>query len=151
MLTIRMNYLFILLIAGGIAGLSGATTIRREPPCKCEVTFYKKKRGVLPCIVGIIRDSASQKPLEVAAVIVNNIVTRTGKGGYTYCEVVSGKECTLIAKCFTYYFCTKKVVAHEGDSIVCVFNMRRNREPSDGPGDFIRPSFFKRLSTSLKR
>jgi hypothetical protein len=125
--------------------------MHRDPSCKCEVTFYKKKRkGVLPCIVGIMRDSATQKPVLSAGVVINKIVLRTDKDGHTYCEVIPGKH-TLIAKAFTYYFCTQKVVAQEGDSIVCVFDMRRNREPSDNAADFMHPSFFQRVRALIKR
>ena len=132
-----MKSFFLLALAGGLAAVTGAPDARREPPCRCEVTVHKKKRkGVLPCIVGVLRDSATQKPLGLAALDINKTVSWTNKEGRTYTDVITGKH-ILTASAFTYHVCTQQVVAREGDSIVCVFNLRRYRGGSDDAGDFI--------------
>jgi hypothetical protein len=102
------------------------------------VGIYKRKKSSLPCVVGVLRDSASQKPLPfVGALLVNDVVSRSDKDGKTYSEVASKKTCTIIAKVYFYKPCIRKVRILECDSIVCTFSMRRNRESSDNPGDFI--------------
>lgn len=120
-----------------VAGLT-ETGFYRTPPCQCDLIAYKRKTSPLPCLVGILRDSASHKPLPmVGALLINNVVFRSDKEGKTYAEVISNREYILTAKVYFYYPCTRKLRIEEGDSIVCIFNMRKNRAPSDGPRDFI--------------
>lgn len=125
----RKQVIFLVMIA--TLALSGfGYRHNPDPPCKCETKVYKRKKSILPCIVGILRDSASLKPLVVGALVINDVVIRANKEGKTYAELATreGGRCKMVAKVFTYYFCSRSVRIHDGDSIVCVFNMRRSRE-----------------------
>lgn len=116
----------------------GRNTAHSTPPCQCNVSIYKRKKRSLPCLVSIVRDSASQEPLSfVSLLLINNIVWRSDKDGKTYADVVSNKKYRLTAKAYFYQPCIRKLRPQDGDSIVCIFNMRRDRQPSDRPGDFI--------------
>jgi len=125
-----LNFLLVI----GLAEVNAHHT----PPCQCTVSIYKRKKSSLPYIVGVLRDSASQKPLPfVGALLVNDVVSRSDKDGKTYSEVASKKTYTIIAKVYFYQPCVYKLRISEGDSIVCTFSMRRNRELSDRPSNFI--------------
>jgi hypothetical protein len=101
---------------------------RSDPACQCEITVYKRKRSILPCIVGILQDSATQKLFNVGALIVNDVVVRANIEGRTYCEVAAKRKCKVVAKVYFYKPCSRTLRIHDGDSIVCVFHMRKSRE-----------------------
>ena len=102
-----------------------------DPPCKCEVVFYKRKYSVLPCITGLLKDSATGKPLSVGALTVNGVIARANQQGQTYVEVASYQKFDVTAKVYAYYFCSKILTINQRDSVVCTFYMRKNREPED--------------------
>jgi hypothetical protein len=106
-------------------------------PCDCQTTVYKRKKSTAPVIVAIIRDSASQKALPVSALVVKDIIMQADTNGRIYLLVPPKKKYKMVAKAFSYAFCTHTICTREGDSIVCVFNMRYSRKRSDSPGDFI--------------
>lgn len=127
----------LLFVVVGVLSVLVGFNYYREPPCQCEVTVHQKKRkSVATYVVSLVRDSMRHKPLILAAVVINKVIVPTDNQGRAYSNVMAGKH-TLVAKAFTYYFCTQKVVAREGDSIVCVFNLRRSREVH-GPDVYIR-------------
>jgi hypothetical protein len=102
-----------------------------DPPCKCEVVIYKRKYSVLPCITGLLKDSATGKPMGVGALTVNGVIARANQQGQAYVEVASYQKFEVTAKVYAYYFCTKVLTINKGDSVVCMFRMRKNREPED--------------------
>jgi hypothetical protein len=138
----------IIIITTLLALMCSAKADAYHPPhCQCELSVYKRKRSPLPYIVGVLRDSASQKPLPfVGALLVNNVVSRSDKDGKTYLEVISNKIYKIIAKVYFHQPCIRNLCLSEGDSVVCTFSMRRNREPSDRPSDF----FHKRRIRLIK-
>ena len=127
-MTRKQTILLVVIAALALPGF--AYRLNLDPPCKCETSVYKRKKTILPCIVGVLRDSASLKPLVVGALVINGVVIRTNKEGKTYAEVAvpEGGKCKLVAKVFTYYFCNRTLRIHDGDSIVCVFDMLPSKE-----------------------
>jgi hypothetical protein len=104
---------------------------RYDPLCKCETVIYKRKRSILPCITGLLKDSATGKPLSIGALTINGVIARANQQGKTYVEVGSYRKFEIVAKVYAYYFCSKTLTVNKGDSVVCTFYMRKNREPEN--------------------
>lgn len=102
-----------------------------DPPCKCNTIIYKRKYSMLPYITGLLKDSATEKPLISGALTINGVIVRVKQQGRASIEVDSHKRFKTVAKIYGYYFCSKNLVVTKGDSVVCVFYMRKNRQPEN--------------------
>lgn len=127
-----MNFLNLLFFLGFTTLFFDVTPHpRHDPLCKCETVAYKRKHSTLPCITGLLKDSATGKPLSIGALTINGVIVRANQQGKTYVEVGSYQKFELVAKVYAYYFCSKTLTVNKGDSMVCTFYMRKNREPEN--------------------
>lgn len=102
---------------------------QHDPLYNFEIAIYKRKGSPLPCVTGFLKDSATAKPLTVGALVINGVIIRINNQGQAYAEVTHYRKFETIAKAYSYFFCHKTLNLSKGDSLVCTYYMRRNRNP----------------------